>query len=198
MRVIGIDPGLVCTGVATVDKGKVETFPVKTRRTCSDAARQYHIVDSILRYVVPGDVLIFEDFAMSGKFQPSGKFVERIEIAGALKFVCQRKTGLPFLQCRPGHLKAFAAGKASAGKDEVRKAVCGELCRMPNKITTDEADALALAILGAHLVLGASMQIPITGGRRTAARKVFVSNKGAIQRIRFLFDAGTFSDENAN
>jgi hypothetical protein len=147
-----------------------------------DFKRQKELIRMVGSCLKPGDVVVYEDFS-GGRWQPSGKFIERIELLGMMKLVFQRKTGLPYLVCRPNHIKMFVANKASASKDEVKVAV-KNLWGCPVK-NQDEADAAALAMVGAALVNG---NVDLKGKREKAVNSVldYNGNHACLKAIKFL------------
>jgi hypothetical protein len=101
-----------------------------------------HVVKSVLER---DDIVVFEDFGVSARYAPSGRFVERIEICGALKYHTGGLCGFPWLSAPPTLLKSFVAGNGSARKDEVLKKA-REVWKV-SVANDDEADAFGLAAL---------------------------------------------------
>ena len=144
MRIIGIDPSLSSTGVCVLEHGKSPLLrSIKTKRSQSVFERQRETVGA-LRYVLSkGDVVVMEDFGVSAQYQPSGRLFERIELCGMIKLVAPSITGFPWFLATPSMLKSFVAGKASARKEDVVKAV-KDVWKIPVG-NDDEADAFGLS-----------------------------------------------------
>jgi Holliday junction resolvasome RuvABC endonuclease subunit len=107
--------------------------------------RQEFVVDSVHKMLFPYDILILEDFGVSSRFSPSGRFVERIEMCGMLKWAC-RDFSFPWLSAQPNLIKSFATGKSSAHKADVLSSVI-EVWKV-NPGNHDQADAFVLAAIG--------------------------------------------------
>lgn len=184
MRFVGIDPALGCTGVAVYDTCMV-TFSVKTSlKDGLDYDRQRKITIDVCNRLHQNDVVILEDFGISGMAsKSSGKLAERIELCGMLKFLVPTRTGYPFLLVRPNHLKMFVAGQASVDKAAVRNAVT-KIWQIETA-NHDESDAAALALIGRAMVTG---QVPTTFHKcKTAVQKTSseAHNVCVLRRIRF-------------
>lgn len=181
-RIVGIDPGFQNTGVCGFRGITATPFSVKTTpKMGSDYQRIGFVVRSIAKVLEEGDVVVFEDFGDGGRFQPSGKFVERVEMTGMMKYIYPKITKLPFILVRPSHLKSFIAGKSDSHKDVVKNAV-EHRWGYPTA-NFDEADATALAIIGAALVNG-NQDLK---GRHVVVKKIreWKQNKAAFHVIGF-------------
>ena len=156
MRVIGIDPSLRNTGLCIIDEDEnICTYSLGSPPSWRIFPRQRHIVHSIGEYLKKDDVVVFEDFGVSARFAPSGKFCERIELCGMLKFFCYNCTGVPWLSITPTALKSFIAGKSSAHKEEVFESV-KNVWHVPAS-NDDEADAFGLARYGLAILKNESI-----------------------------------------
>lgn len=182
MRFIGVDPSLTSTGFAAYDvqSGIVAFRTISTKRTRPIFERQSMICAELIHSLRPYDVLVFEDFAISARFAPSGRFTERIEICGMLKYIVPKVTKLPWLTCPPNVLKMFIANKASAKKEEVVAAVTALGFQVKNN---DEADALSLALLAATYYNAWDM--PLTQKQLKAVQKfkLFGDNAKYLEEI---------------
>lgn len=181
-RIVGVDPSLGRTGVGLLEDGEVRALSIRTtKKDGSDYDRQRKIARELVRHLSPGDLVVFEDFGAGGRFQPSGKFVERLELVGMMKYVCPLRTRRLFLEVRPSHLKSFVAGKAAASKETVMTAVRLRWgCEVDNQ---DEADATALALVGAAVVNGNAHDLY---GKRKVLEKIkgWKSNQKALNNLR--------------
>jgi Holliday junction resolvasome, endonuclease subunit len=181
MRFIGVDPSFTRTGLSILNsEGGVELLTsIKTSAKKSTFERQREITETILSYVRGNDVVCLEDFGVSARFAPSGRFVERIEICGMLKLTLSARTGLPWVSIAPNMLKSFIAGKGSAKKEEVMASV-----RNVWKVDVgndDEADAFALAAYARTTYFEDPRYV-----RKTDKFLEYGDNSFAMKRIRFL------------
>lgn len=181
-RIVGVDPSLSRTGVCIMNGEEARTDSIKTsKKDGCDYERQKKIVRELIGMLEAGDVVVFEDFGQGGRWQPSGKFVERIELAGMMKMFAQFKTKREFLEVRPSHLKSFVAGKATASKETVFTAVSRRWgIEVANQ---DEADAAALALIGRAVVSGCEQDLY---GKRNTLGKVecWKANKKALMNFK--------------
>lgn len=142
MRYVGIDPSLTRTGLYILNGDAPLCYSIKSKQSDSDYDRQVSIVSQIYSKIEVHDLICFEDFGSAGQFQISGKFKERLELFGMLKFCLRQRTKLPFLVCMPQRLKQFLGGKVSVDKPAMLEAAR----KLDPKISNhDEADAFGLA-----------------------------------------------------
>lgn len=179
MRIVGIDPSLSRTGICIIDGNSVSACNISAPRKLSVYERQVRMVKGVCDLLQKGDVVTLEEFGVSARFAPSGRFVERIEICGMLKLLTPRVTGFPWLSVPPNLLKSFVAGKASAKKSDVLISVREQW--KVNVSNDDEADAFGLA----------AYTRAVLHEDRRYARKVekfvaFSSNKAALTKIAFV------------
>ena len=151
-RIVGIDPSFTRTGVCILDNCQTDTphptfYSITSSKKYSVFERQKQIVNNIKNLLHVGDVVIFEDFAISARFSPSGRFCERIELCGMLKLISPCITKLPWLVIAPTMLKSFMTNKSTAHKIEVINAVKSQdIIPVKQDINDDEADAFVLAL----------------------------------------------------
>jgi hypothetical protein len=143
MRFVGVDPSLTRTGVYifTLD-GEGTAFSLRSDPRDSDFVRQTRLVASLRTLLAKDDLLCYESFGNAGRYQPSGKFAERIELLGMMKLMMRVHTGVPFFVCPPNRLKQFLADRVSAHKEEMLEKA--KACD-PKIRNHDEADAFGLA-----------------------------------------------------
>lgn len=182
MRIVGIDPSLSRTGVCILaDDCEPEFHSIVPKgRNLTLFQKQMKIVSSLRKLLVENDVVVLEDFGLSARYAPSGRFVERIELCGMIKLIAPSITGLPWLSIVPTMLKSFVTGKSSAHKEEVVESVKTKWGANP--LNNDEADAFGLAryaqaVLTNDMSFGAKIQKFTSYGQN-------VSN---LPQIRFIF-----------
>ena len=96
MRIVGIDLSLSRTGVCALEEKKDPLFiSIKSDRSANIFKRQKAIVTQVRGVLREDDIVVFQDFGVSEKTPPSGRFVERIELCGMLKLVAPTVTKLP-------------------------------------------------------------------------------------------------------
>lgn len=181
-RFVGLDPSFTNTGVCIIDGMKVETFSIKTSAKESVFARQKKACVEVCKLLSRDDLIAIEDFGISARYAPSGRFVERIEMCGMLKLLMGAKTQVPWFSCAPDILKMFIAGKGSAKKAEMVESV--RYVWDQDVKNDDEADAFALARLCQAAVTSEDFQ----GKRRQAVDKFIVHgvNPQGLKLVSFL------------
>ena len=179
MRFIGIDPSLSRTGLCICSDAGVEVYSISPSKKLTVLERQLVMVTGACAKLKKGDIVALEDFGVSSRFAPSGRFVERIEICGMLKMLLSTVTGLPGFSIPPNLLKSFVAGKASAKKTDVVAAV-----RERWKIDVnndDEADAFGLARYAK-----AVFENDHRHSRNIQKFLDFSDNRAAMHKVKFL------------
>ncbi|SFE55170.1 Holliday junction resolvasome RuvABC endonuclease subunit [Actinopolyspora alba] len=151
--VAAIDPSLASTGLArlTTREGRwvAETSLVTSTGRRSDTLRQRHqrlrdITTDVTDYVADADLVVIEGPAMASR---GGSTVDRHGLWWRIvATVTDRST--PMLVVPPTSRAKFATGKGNADKAAVAAAVV-RMWPEADIATSDAADALALASLGA-------------------------------------------------
>jgi len=162
MRFVGVDLSLTGTGVGIVDIGKpvndrVSVLSIASNKDHSMIRRQLFIVSKLQQMVLPGDVMVLEDFSNAGRFsQTSAKLMQRVEMLGMVKIQIPQKTKKLCIGVAPITLRAFACGKQEPGKGAVKKAVkkWGVLAKDDN-----EADGFVLAVMGVMAFIAAKNMV---------------------------------------
>ena len=180
MQIIGIDLSLSSTGVCVLEHGELpKLLSIKTKRSQAVFDRQLEIVSRLRQILKSNDIVVMEDLGVSAQYQPSGRLFERIELCGMIKLVAQAITGFPWFLATPSMLKSFVAGKASARKEDVVKAV-KDVWKIPVG-NDDEADAFGLAMYA----LAAFTEDP-KYKTKTAKFLSYSSNVANFKRLSFL------------
>lgn len=156
--VIGIDPSLTGTGVATVDTldfadRRVQTIKSAGKEDATLAQRRERLREIVSRACGPvaylSDLLVVIEGPSLGQKPQRGTF----DRWGLWWLIVDelRAYGVPVAGVAPSALKQYATGKGNAGKSEVLLAVAR---RYPDiDVSNDnEADALCLAAMGARHV----------------------------------------------
>lgn len=182
MRYVGIDPSLTRTGLCIIDGDNIFTTHLKSDAKKGMYQRQRHLTTKVVEYLKRDDVVILEDFGVSARFAPSGKFVERIELCGMIKLTAPSVTRLPWLSIAPTMLKSFATGKASSHKSEVQSEVKRRWG--VETICDDEADAFVLARYAKAMLEREEEHI-----RKQKKFEAYGCNREHLARIRFVWPA---------
>lgn len=186
MRFVGLDIALGRTGVSIIDVGRAETsvFSITTDRKTSDYDRQISALYQILKAIHPRDVVVLEDFALASRYSQSGKSAERQQLVGMSLLELPKVTGIPWMLCPPSYHKGLVAGKASAHKEDSRKAL-EEIWGISSS-NLDQSDAACLALMGKFAF------IPTELDKKRASFvekfKAYKQNSRAMQQAAFYKD----------
>ena len=169
MRILGIDPGLRCTGwgVVAVDGGRLQHIAngaIRPKSTLDDASRLQIVFDGLCEVIT--------------LYQPNQAAIEQIFVAksagSALRLGMARGVGI--LACGVnrlgvGEISARAVKKAVAGTGTAdKKQIQGMVTRLlaVTAQNADAADALAIAIAASNEAgTAASVELELGKGRAT-------------------------------
>src|SRR5436305_14752612 len=154
MRILGIDPGSICTGFGVIDsdRGKlllIEQGSINTSRGAELADRLCAIHDGLLSVIsrtLPVAVAVETPFAGQNV-----KSLIQLAHARGVILLAARSAKLDVFEYSPRSVKSAVVGYGAAEKEQVAKMVrmllpgCGNLV-----MSTDASDALAVAICHAH------------------------------------------------
>ena len=145
-KYIGIDPSSSSTGVCIIENNDFDIFSIRPNKKETDHhARIYQIADKIEEVIDSEAGVVVEDLSslrsMSGEFG----FADRLEILGAIKYVCLKSGGKLYC-CHPKTLKMFVTGRGDSHKREIKKAILTDYNIAVRN--SDEADAVGLAMIG--------------------------------------------------
>lgn len=143
MRIVGIDPSFTRTGMCILEGENHSFISISSDKHMNTFDRQKAILSGVCSNLKKYDIVTLEEFGVSARFAPSGKFCERIELCGMLKLVLPKMTRLPWLSITPSMLKSFATGKSTSHKDDVMKAI--EQRWKVKPANNDDGDAFVLA-----------------------------------------------------
>lgn len=153
VRILGIDPGSVCTGVGIVD--------------ADGTGHCVHVHHEALRIAGAEDfpqrlkAILFRLWALIDTYQPHEVAIERVFLAknpdSALKLGQARGAAicavvardLPVHEYSPMQIKNAVVGRGAAEKGQVQHMI-GVLLNLREKLQADAADALAVAITHGH------------------------------------------------
>lgn len=154
MRILGIDPGSVCTGFGVIDceKGRltlVEQGSINTRRG-ADLPERLATIHDALRDVIartqPAACAVETPFAGLNI-----KSLIQLAHARGVVLLAARSAAVEVFEYAPRSVKSAVVGYGGAEKEQVAKMVrlllpgCASL-----KMSADASDALAIAICHAH------------------------------------------------
>jgi crossover junction endodeoxyribonuclease RuvC len=154
VRILGIDPGSLCTGFGVIDSDRgrlvlVEQGSINTRRG-AELAERLGVIHDGLREVIartqPAAVAIETPFAGNNV-----KSLIQLAHARGVALLAARIASLEVFEYAPRSVKSAVVGYGNAEKEQVAKMVrmllpaCASL-----KMSADAADALAIAICHAH------------------------------------------------
>lgn len=176
MDVIGVDPSLTCTGVATVIDGVLTTSRIRTSPEpglIGTRRRIRTIVGQVLK-AAPAECLTVIEAPIIPRSQTGGSVLERAWLFGLL--VDQLALRGSLVQVRPSTRAMYATGNGKADKKAVLAAV--RAMHPGLRIADDnEADAAVFAAMGSRF-LGVPVDAGLTGKQLSAMRSVVWSIEG--------------------
>ena len=171
-RILGIDPGLGCTGYGVLEKNRTVLAYVASGRIRSDASLA---LAERLAQILAGLTEVIESYG------PAEVAVEKVFVnvnpestlllgqARGAAICAAVLAKLPVAEYTALQVKQAVVGMGHAQKEQVQEMV-KRLLRLPGHPSTDAADALACAICHAHGGMGLGA-IP-TRGRRVRAGRI--------------------------
>ena len=171
-RILGIDPGLGCTGYGVLEKNRTVLAYVASGRIRSDASLA---LAERLAQILAGLTEVIESYG------PAEVAVEKVFVnvnpestlllgqARGAAICAAVLARLPVAEYTALQVKQAVVGMGHAQKEQVQEMV-KRLLRLPGHPSTDAADALACAICHAHGGMGLGA-IP-TRGRRVRAGRI--------------------------
>ena len=169
MVIMGLDPGSRRTGYGVLtargsDLRLVETGVIAPRRSASLGERLLVLHDGLaerLERLRPDVVALEESFV--------GRHARAALILGHARgslIVAVLAAGLPLHEYAPRLVKLAATGSGRASKEQIQAMVPRLVAGVPEALSADEADALAVAICHAHR-LGVAWRAAEASGVRT-------------------------------
>ncbi|ODA67562.1 Crossover junction endodeoxyribonuclease RuvC [Methyloligella halotolerans] len=152
IRIIGIDPGLRCTGWGLIESDGPRLTYVASGSVVSDAGealsvRLRQIFDSlseVLNRLSPDEAAVEETFV-----NRDARATLKLGQARGIAMLVPSLLGLEVAEYAPNAVKKSVVGTGHAGKEQIH-AMVGHLLPRSNPDTEHAADALAIAITHAH------------------------------------------------
>jgi crossover junction endodeoxyribonuclease RuvC len=153
MLIMGVDPGSVITGYGIIEKNgsrssHVASGVVRTRCAHAQSKKIWEVhskLDSVIRDHQPS-VLVVESLFHANNSQTLMKLSQ---IRGAILLLGEIH-GMEIFEYAPMEIKKGITGYGRAEKDQVMYMV-GNLLKMPDLKSPDQADALAMALYHSHI-----------------------------------------------
>jgi len=151
-KIIGIDPGLAATGIGIVSgrggrlsgysygcilTSREETLPCRLEKIFSGLER-------VLAEEAP-HLMVMEDIFSLGKYPRSG--ISLGQVSGVI-LLAAAQAGIPAVTVAVREAKQVLTGNGNAGKEQMEKAVRGQIGQNEPIHPFHAADALAMALIG--------------------------------------------------
>lgn len=153
MRVLGIDPGTIVTGLGVIEEvdSTLRCVYAGKIRTSSDAKlslrlnRIYDGIQEVLTAYRPDEVAIEDLF-----FAKDAKAALKLGHARGVALLATERNSIPIAEYTPTQVKKAVLGYGLGTKDQVQHMVKLLLGMHNEKFTLDISDALAVAICHIH------------------------------------------------
>lgn len=169
MRIIGIDPGSICTGYGVIElNGSAASWVrggvIRPKRTL-DLPQRLLVLHETLGQIL--DETMPDGLAMEECFM--GRYAQAALVLGHARgalLVAALSRQIPVAEYAPRLIKQAVTGVGSASKAQVQTMI-GHLVRgVPSDITTDTADAIAAALCFYHRMPVSQMAETMDGEKR--------------------------------
>ena len=189
-RVLGVDPGTVCTGWGVVEESAhrvryVESGVVRPRGARPDRlAAICSALDELCQRFIPDAVIIEQTFV--------GENVQsafRLGEARGAVMVAAARAARPVVEYSPAEIKVAVTGSGRATKAQMQLMV-SRLLSMTSNLLADEADALGAAICHLHrqgfalAIARASQPVRTGDGLPSGRSSVNVTRGSSIRVVR--------------
>lgn len=153
MIILGIDPGLQKTGYGVIQKRQNHLTPIKAGVIKPDVSLplserlgylHQELLDVIKTYT-PSEVAIEEVFVNKNPLSTL-----KLGMARGVLLMTPSLQGIPVYEYSANLVKKSVVGSGHANKDQIMMMIKTLLPTLQNKLTTDSADALAIAICHSH------------------------------------------------
>lgn len=154
MRVAGIDPGTIRTGIGILEKGPSGAINVVHFETVSAGekkplAERLRIIYSSLKQVLSifqPETIAIESVFFSKDFKAAVKIGE----ARAVAMLAAIEQNIPVSEYMPNRIKQAICGHGKAGKEQIQFMV-KQILKLKELPPPDSADALAIAYCHLHM-----------------------------------------------
>lgn len=153
MLIVGIDPGSLRTGYGFIsdDGGQLRCLAcgvLRPRRGAPLADRLFALHEGLKALLLrfPPDAIAIEEAFIGRHPRPA---LVLGHARGAL-IVAALSHGIPVHEYAPRRVKQSVTGIGGASKEQVQRMVCHLVAEVPQGLSLDETDALAVAICHAH------------------------------------------------
>ena len=152
MRIAGIDPGTIETGIGIVEDNGRQPVLVFSRTIHAGQAKQVTLrlekifteLKSILAEWKP-DVMALENVFYQKDFRAAVKVGE----ARAVAMLAATMNGIPVVEYPPARVKESICGNGRASKEQVQYMV-RQILKFRGPLSADSADAIAVALCHVH------------------------------------------------
>ncbi len=153
MRVVGIDPGTIQTGVGVIEQDErrqyklihAETIKVNAKKILSERLWEIHGALKEVLTIYRPDAVAIENVFFSKDFKAAVKIGE----ARAVAMLAAMDLGIPIHEYPPARVKEAVCGNGRAHKLQIQFMI-KQLLRLKESMSADSSDALAIAICHFH------------------------------------------------
>ena len=160
MRIVGIDPGTLVTGIGILDDSKKQpalVFSGTIRLSGKDPiSKRLETIFAELKALFQEwkpDVVALESVFYQKDFQAAIKVGE----ARAAAMLAASANKIPIVEYPPARVKQAISGNGRATKDQIQYMV-RHILNLKGSLTTDSADAIAIALCHTHAQKIAQLQ----------------------------------------
>ena len=152
MRIAGVDPGTIVTGIGIIEEAPKGPALVFSRAIQAGSDKSVAIrlevifqkLKAILEEWKP-EVLALENVFFQKDFRAAIKVGE----ARAIAMLAATVSGIPIVEYTPAQIKQSVCGNGRATKDQIQFMI-RNLLKTRETLTADSADALAVALCHSH------------------------------------------------
>jgi len=176
MRIIGIDPGLQCTGYGVVEVagrkcGLVEGGVIRTDGEASLELRLLSLFEGVLEVMQELEPTVAVVERLYSKYRHPGTAVLMGHARGAI-YLAAGRAQVPVAEYAASMVKKALTGSGRASKEQVGRMVCQVLALKQLPTPVDITDALALALCHARPARsGAQVHPDIAAAARDRRRR---------------------------
>ena len=154
MRVAGVDPGTIRTGVAILEKNEAgniaaihyETIEANAKRSMPERLRAIYTGLKEIFTIYRPETVAIESVFFSKDFNAAVKIGE----ARAVAMLAAMELNIPVAEYMPNRIKQSVCGNGKAAKEQVQFMI-RQILKMKTLPPPDSADALAIAYCHLHV-----------------------------------------------